>query len=123
MWAFDTAMGIAYSFIIVAISAGAAHIWQSIASLIGMISAASLLFIVWARHKKRAVSSVIVHLLVDAMIISVLSGVLTSHFSSNGNWFVVGLICSLCFAAFLGFGIYCDRSKHMRAWIKKVFYI
>lgn len=123
MWAFDTAVGILYSFIVVALSSGAAWIWQTVASLIGLISVASLIFIIWVRHKKRAVTSIIVHLLLDSMLVSVFSGFMTSYFSSNQNWFIAGLICSICFASLLGFGIYCDRSKHMRTWIKKVFYI
>lgn len=123
MWGFDTVVGIIYSFIIVAISAGAASLWQSVACAIGLISIASLLFIIWVRSKKRTVSSVVVHLLVDAVLVTSLCGVLTSYFTKNDVWFIVGLICAVCFASLLGFGIYCEHSKHMRAWMKKIFYI
>lgn len=122
MWAFDSVVGLIYSFIIVAISSGTAFIWQTIATLIGLISITSLFFIIWVRQKKRDTVSCIIHLLVDALVISIVSGGLTSYYSDNLNWFIAGLICSLCFASLLGFGIYCYRSKHMRAWIRKVFY-
>ncbi len=123
MWAVDTAVGVLYSFVIVAISAGEAWLWETIASVIGLLSIAALLFIVWVRGKKRTVSAVIIHCLVDAVAVSALSGFSTAYFSENGNWLVVGAICAVCFASLLGFGIYCDRSKHMRTWFKKVFYI
>ena len=123
MWAFDTTVGVLYSFIVVALSAGKAWLWEAVASVIGLTSLASLFFIVWVRNKKRTVSAIVVHLLIDAVTVSALSGLSTSYFSDNNNWFVIGIICAVCFASLLGFGIYCDRSKHMRAWFKKIFYI
>ena len=123
MWAFDTTVGVLYSFIVVALSAGKAWLWEAVASVIGLTSLASLFFIVWVRNKKRTVSAIVVHLLIDAVTVSALSGLSTSYFSDNNNWFVIGIICAVCFASLLGFGIYCDRSKHMRAGFKKIFYI
>lgn len=123
MWAFDTAVSVVYSFTVVALSTGKAVIWEALATVIGLASAAALFFIVWVRGKKRSVSAVVVHLLVDAVAFTVLAGLSTAYFTQNENWFIAGVICAACFASLLGFGIYCNRSKHMRAWIKKVFYI
>ncbi len=123
MWALDTFFGMVYSLIIVVLASGGVNLWMAIVSIILLVSVASIIFIAWSRQKKRNSAANVVHVLTDAMLVSLLSGVLTSYFMNSATWFIVGLICSLCFAAFLGFAVYCERSKHMREWIKKVFYI
>lgn len=123
LWGADTAVVAAYIYVFFIMRSEKPYIFMTMFSLIALISLSVLLFIVWIRHKKRHWTAVVAHLLLDSTVVSFAGGVFAAYFSKNQDFFVAGVICALCFVSLMAFFVYCNRSKHMRAWINKAFYI
>lgn len=123
LWGFDT-LAVA-GFFTVIFKLHGEHLWviKSILSVIALVSFSVLVLMLWLRLKKRHWTSVVVILLLESTVVAVLSGMTASFFSQNYNFFVVGIVIAVCAFVMMLFFVYCNRSKHIRAWLNKVFYI
>ena len=92
-----------------------------ITGIILTVSLLTLVLILWLRTNKRHWSAVVIHILVDMVLSSFISGAIMSVF--HINFLIVGIIIALCSFSLLGFFIYCNRSRHMRAWLNRFFYV
>lgn len=123
MWLFDTLIAFAYSFIIIKFNTDKIWILQGIMCLLGCVSLAILIFIIWLRHRKRHWTAITVMILSEITIVEILTGMMFSVFSGNINHMVIGSVCGLCSLVLALFFVYCNKSKRVRAWLSKVFYI
>jgi len=96
-------------------------LFGSITGIILTVALLTFILTVWLRAKKRHWSAVVIHILADIILSSFISGSIMSVF--HINFLIVGIIIALCSLALLGFFIYCNRSKHMRAWLNRFFYV
>lgn len=123
LWAFDTFAVAGFCYVTFKLHGEYIWILKSILCVIALVSLSVLFVMLWMTRKKRHWTSVTVFLLLEATLISVLSGALTSFFSANYSFFIVGVVIAVCAFVMMLFFIYCNRSKHIRAWLNKVFYI
>lgn len=123
LWAFDTVAVAGFCFVTIGLNCKEIWILKSVLCVIALVSLCVLIVMLWMHHRKRHWTSITVVLLLDAAAVSLLSGVLTTHFSGNFNFFIVGIVIAVCALVMMLFFIYCNRSKHIRAWLNKVFYI
>ncbi len=89
----------------------------------GVVIISALVFILWIRRRKHHWTAIVSHILVDLTAVSLLAPLAAWLLSGIFRIFAVGLICSACFLALTGFFLYCNRSKKMREWFNKAFYI
>lgn len=123
LWGVDTAAVSAYSYVLVKIGTDKDWMLRCVFSVIFLMSLALLILIKWLRYRKRQWTAIMVHVIVDCTVVSFLSGALVGVFSGNINFFIAGIIVSVCCAALVGFFVYCDRSRHVRGWLNKTFYM
>ncbi len=123
LWAFDTAAVSVFFYVILRMHSENMWAPKCALAVIAMVSVSVLVSMLWMTVRKRHWTSVTVLILLELTVISVLSGAVTSYFSGNYNFFVVGVVIALCAFILMLFFIYCNRSKHIRAWLNKVFYI
>ncbi|MCQ2463682.1 MAG: DUF6320 domain-containing protein [Clostridia bacterium] len=123
MWAFDTVATAVYVYVFFPLQRENLHWYYNIAlPVIAGVSLCVLIFIIWARKKPRHWSAVIIHLFIDICFISMISGICCIMFDS----FIGTTVCLIVFLSSLSlaaFGIYCNRSRRMRAWLTKKFFV
>lgn len=119
MWAFDTVAVMLYSYVFFPLQKENLHYYHFFAlPIIITVSLCVLLFIIWAKRKPRHWSEVMIHILTDIFIICVLVGIICC-LNSISTGVIICLIIALSDILLIGFGIYCNRSKRVRAWLKK----
>lgn len=123
MWAFDTAAVCAYVFVFFALGGKKPTLFLSLLVVIILLSVAALIMLFWLRRKKRHWTAVMVHGFTDLFFVSLIAGFLIALINKNPSFFYSGLICSVSSLAIVGFFIYCNRSRRVRAWLNKAFYI
>ena len=123
MWAFDTVAVGGFFFTVYALHGVAPAAVKSTLSIIAVVSVAVLLLIIWSRLKKHHWTANVIVVLSEVTVVSFLSGFLTSHFNQTPGFFAVGIIISVCTLVMTAFFIYCNRSKHIRNWMNKAFYL
>lgn len=119
--AVDTVSVFAYNLFFRLMGHESGLIFGSITGIIFTVSLLTLILILWLRAKKRHWSAVVVHIFADICLSSFISGSIMSV--CHINFLIVGMIIALCSLSLLGFFIYCNRSRHMRAWLNKFFYV
>lgn len=123
LWAFDTLAVVGFCSVTIGLHGEKIWILKSVLCVIALVSVSVLCIMLWMNRRKRHWTSVTVFLLLESALVSVLSGMLTAYFSGDYNFFIVGIVISVCAFVMMLFFIYCNRSKHIRAWLNKVFYI
>lgn len=123
LWAFDTAAVAGFCYVIFRLHGEQMWILKFILCIIAMLSAAVLAVMLWMKCRKRHLTSVIVLILLEITVVSLLTGAVGAFFSGNYNYFVIGFVIALCAFIMMLFFVYCNRSKHIRAWLNKIFYI
>ncbi len=123
LWAFDTLAISGFFFVLFALLGVPNVVFNCVESVVLLLSAASLADIIWLRRKKRHWTAITVVVLLEIAVISLLSGAAVSVFSQIYEFFVVGIVIFCCAFVMMCFFIYCNRSKHMRAWLNKAFYV
>lgn len=123
MWAFDTVAVAGFFFTVYALHGVGVATTKSTLSIIALISVSVLLLIIWGRIRKHHWTTNVIVFLSEATAVSFLAGLLASYFTGNYNFFVVGLVIAVCSLVMTGFFIYCNRSKHIRSWLNKAFYL
>ena len=125
MWAFDTVAVsfYIYFFFVMRYESKASWYFKSALPIVLVIAAEVLFYMIWVRHKKR-------HWLQQAAVIDFYVGVAAlvvgSILQINQNFtkaFYIGMIVFISSLVLLAFLIYCNSSKHMRAWLSKKFYV
>ncbi len=123
MWAFDTAAVMLYAYVFFPLRGENLKYYFSFAlPIILTVSVCTLLFIIWAKRKPRHWSEVMIHILVDIFIVCVLVGVIC-FMNSIRTGVIICLILALSDITLVGFGVYCNRSKRMRAWLRKKLFV
>lgn len=122
MWAFDTVACAVYVYVFYAMQS-ANTLWYFILALpiIACLSLCVLVFMLWGRKKKRHWTAVLIHIFTDICIMSILVFLLMAYAGSQTGM-VVCLIVLLSALSLIGFYIYCNRSRRMRAWLSKKFF-
>lgn len=123
MWAADTLVTAAYVYVFFVIGSEQPWVLKTTFAVIMLISLSALIFIIWMRKKKHHWTAVTAHVLLDLTVMSFVTGGVATVLSGIIDFFVSGIICSVCFIALFGFFLYCNRSKRIRAWLNKAFYI
>lgn len=123
LWGFDTVAVTAFAYIVLFLQGCSAGTIKSVVFVLVLSALAVGLLLFWLMRRKRHWTSVTAFLLAEAFAVSMLSGIMVSFFSGIYNFFVVGVVISVCAAVLMIFFIYCSRSKLIRAWLNKVFYI
>ncbi len=123
MWAFDTVAVAGFFLTVFTLHGIDAAITKSTLSIVALISASVLCLILWSRKRKHHWTANVVIFLLETTIVSLLAGLFTAHFTRNMNFLVVGIVIAVCTFVMTAFFVYCNRSKHIRAWLNKAFYI
>lgn len=123
MWAADTLVTAAYVYVFFIMRSEQPWMLKTTFAVIFLISLSALIFIVWMRKKKHHWTAVVAHVLLDLTIMSFITGGVATVLSGVMNFLIAGLICSVCFLSLFCFFLYCNRSKRIRAWLNKAFYI
>lgn len=123
IWAVDSVVFLAYTCFFRMMGHAKAPVFYSVSGIILTVSLLTLILIIWLRTKKRDWSAVVIHILADSVLSSLISGCIVSVLADNMKFLVVGIIVALCSLSLLGFFIYCNHSRHMRAWLKRFFYV
>ncbi len=123
LWLADTAAISVFGLIFFVISQFSVVFIRGFFSVIAAVSVAVLILIVWLRRKKHHWTSVAAVLFGECSVISAVCGFAISHYSDDYRYFVIGIITALCSVVVMGFFIYFSRSKLVRAWLNKTFYM
>ncbi len=123
MWAFDTVAVAVFFFTVFSLHGVDASIIKSTLSIVALISASVLCLILWSRKRKHHWTANVVVFLLETTVVSFLAGLFTALFTGNMNFCVVGIVIAVCTFVMTAFFVYCNRSKHVRAWLNKAFYI
>lgn len=123
MWAADTLVTAAYVYVFFIMRSEQPWMLKTSFAVILLVSVSVLIFIFWMRRKKHHWTAVVAHVLLDLTFTAFIAGGVATVLSGIMNFLIAGVICSLCFLALFGFFLYCNRSKRMRAWLNKAFYI
>lgn len=123
MWFIDTAAVLVYVYVFFPLRNENANYYLTVAlPIIAAVSLCVLIFIKWARGKERHWSSVIIHLAIDIAVISAVTGIISLYYSVVWGA-VASIIVFLSVLSLMAFGIYCNRSAKVRAWLEKKFFI
>ena len=123
LWAFDTLAVSGFFCMLFGMLKPNLSVLKCVLAVIVLVSLSVLILMIWLKQKKRHWTSITVILLLESAITSVLSGIAVTFFVDNYNFFVVGIVIGICAFVMMLFFIYCNRSKHIRAWLNKAFYI
>lgn len=123
LWFFDTFAVSGFFYVIFMLHGEKFQVLNCVVTTLLLVSLSVLILIVWLRKKKRHWTAVTFFLLLESTLVSLFSGIIVAVFSKNFNFFVVGIVISVCAFVLMCFFIYCNRSKHVRAWLNKAFYI
>ena len=122
-WAFDTFAVAAYAYIFYPLTRTNSTVYLTLTlPIILCVSACVLFFIKWGRKKARHWSSVMIHILVDILVICIVVG-LIYYVHEYTEGIVTCLIIALSTLSLIGFGIYCNKSPRMRAWLEKKLFV
>lgn len=123
LWAFDTVAVSLYVYIFFPMMKENTKYYLTVAlPLIATVSACVFVFILWSRGKERHWSSVLIHCIIDICVISTSVCLVCSYYNAV-NGVIASLIVFLSSLFLLAFGIYCNCSKRMRAWLKKKLFV
>ncbi len=123
MWAFDTVAVTAFFFTVFSLNDVNIVFAKSTLCIIALIALAVLFMLIWNRKKNHHWTAILVVFLLESSALSLAAGFLASMFSENYNFAVVGIVIAICTFVMMLFFIYCNRSKHVRAWLNKAFYM
>ena len=123
LWIFDTAAVTAFTFVLLGLLECPVQTAKSIISVLLFTALAILFIVLWLGRKKRHWTSIFAFFLAEAFVVSLLSGVAVYNFTGIYNFFVIGVVIAVCAAVMMAFFTYCSKSKHIRAWLNKVFYL
>lgn len=119
----DTAAILAFAYIVCVLGIKNFLVFKCVFAVVLVSALLAFILTFWLRKKKRHWTAVVIHVLIDSILISLFSGGLVGVIVNNVNFFIVGIIIALCSLALLGYFIYCNRSRHMRVWLNKFFYV
>ncbi|MBR6361050.1 MAG: zinc ribbon domain-containing protein [Clostridia bacterium] len=123
MWFIDTAAVLAYVYVFFPLRNENDDYYLTVAlPIISAVSLCILFFIIWARGKERHWSAILIHIALDIALISAVTGIISIYYSVAWGM-IASLIVFLSVLSLMGFGIYCNRSKKVRAWLEKKFFI
>lgn len=123
LWFIDTAAVLAYVYVFFPLRKEDADYYLTVAlPIIATVSLCVLFFIIWARGKERHWSAIIIHIALDIALISAVTGAISFYYSVIWGT-ITSIIVFLSVLSLMGFGIYCNRSKKVRAWLEKKFFI
>lgn len=120
-WCLDTVSALLYAYVFWLMRSNAPRTVEAAFSVILLVSLAALVFILWYRRKKHSKTGIAIHVFADLTVVSLLAGLSAAQLLDKLDFFVIGVICSLCFAALFVFFVYCHKSRHMRAYLDKYF--
>lgn len=126
MWAFDTFSVCAYVFFFFAMghdSNGKSWYLSTALPIILTVSAIVLFYICWSRRKKRHWMLKFMLITADAALLSFAAGLFLDVGYGLESAFPIGAIISVSCAVLVGFLAYCYRSRHMREWLSKRFFV
>lgn len=123
MWGFDVAAVTGFFYTVFRLNGVDVSVIKSTLCIIALIALAILFLLIWNGKRKHHWTAIIVVLLLETAAIAFLSGFTTAFFTENYNLFVVGIVISVCALVMMLFFIYCNRSKYVRAWLNKAFYM
>lgn len=123
LWGADTLVTAAYVYVFFIMNSEQPWMFKTAFSVVFLVSLSALIFIIWMRRKKHHWTAIVAHVLFDLTLVSFIVGAVMTVLSEIMSFLVAGIICSLCFLALFGFFLYCNRSKRIRAWLNKAFYI
>ena len=123
MWAFDTLAVSGFFFTVLALHGVASMTVKSTLSVVALVSLAVLCYILWSRKRKHHWTAHVVVFLLETTIVSFLAGFAVSYFTGNISFLIVGIVIAVCTFVMTAFFVYCNRSKHVRAWLNKAFYL
>ena len=123
LWFIDTVAVLAYVYVFFPLRKEDADYYLTVAlPIIATVSLCILVFIIWAKRKERHWSSIIIHIAIDIALISAVTAVISFYYSVEWG-IIASLIVFLSVLSLMGFGIYCNRSRKVRAWLEKKFFI
>ncbi len=123
LWGFDTLAVTGFVYVVFKLHGENNGLIYNILCIVVLVSLAVLVLLIWLKSRKRHWTSIVVMLLLESTVLSVLSGALTVYFTGNYNFFVVGIVIAVCTFVMMLFFVYCNKSKHIRAWLNKAFYL
>lgn len=123
LWGFDTAAVAGFFYTVYKLHGVDEKILKSTLSIILLVAFSILFMLIWNRRRKHHWTAILVVLLFETAAVSLIAGMLTTYFTENYNFFVVGVVIGVCALVMMLFFIYCNRSKHIRAWLNKAFYM
>lgn len=124
MWAFDSVAAALYIYVFYVLGREKIQWYFRFALPITVtVSLCVLVFMLWVNKKKRHWSSIMIHLFIDVSVLTLVIGTLISAFLTSTTGIVICLIILLSSLSLVGFFIYCNRSKYVRAWLSKKFFV
>lgn len=123
MWAFDTLAVSVYSYVFLHLMNLPDYVFNCVICVIAALAVSILLFMLWVRRKKRHWTAIVLVIFLEIAVVALLTGLVVSVLAHYFNFFVVGIVICVCSVVMMCFFIYCNRSKHVRAWLNKAFYI
>ncbi|MBR3768864.1 MAG: hypothetical protein IKL10_11595 [Clostridia bacterium] len=123
LWGFDTLAAAGFFYTVFRLHGTQIWILKSILCVTALVSLSVLLLIIWSRRKNRHWTAVTVLVLLESTVVSFLSGLLVTLFSQNHSFLVVGIVIACCTFVLMCFFIYCNKSRNVRAWLNKAFFI
>lgn len=124
LWLFDTVTSIVYTYFFYALQSDNTRWFFKLAlPILLVISVCVLIFMLWLRAKNRHWSAILIHLFADFTFLSVCVGFLVSSFTHSE--FALGICLIIAFSALslMAFFIYCNKSKRVRLWLSKRFFV
>ena len=123
MWAFDSAAVLFYVYVFFPMQKENPANYLTIAlPIILAASGCSLFFIIWAKRKPRHWTEVMILILADILFMCVIT--ISVFFLKNiKTGMIISIIIALSDVILIAFGLYCNKSKRMRTWMKKKFFI
>lgn len=123
LWAFDSVAVSAYVYFFYAIGSESPWFFKCALPIIGCISLLSLIFMIWVKKKKRGKTQKAIHLLADITLCSLVTGAAVSYYIGKTLPVIVSSIVSASVFAVMLFLIYCEKSKRMKAWLSRKFFV
>lgn len=123
LWFVDTVAVAVFGFLFLMFIEAPLSLIRSLFCVIAAASAAILILIMWLRRKKHHWTSVAAVLFGECTVTSVICGFCISRYTAIYDFFVIGIITALCSAVIMGFFVYISRSKLVKAWLNKTFYV
>lgn len=123
LWGFDSLAVCAYTYFFFAIDGNSLWFLRCALPVIGAVSLFALVYLLWYRRKKRGRTLCVIHFLSDAVVLSLVVGAEISYYYSSFNPLYVSLIVASSLLIMLLFLIYCDKSRRMKAWLSRNFFV